>query len=86
MYSVHMNYFIFFRITELESLGYLGRSVNKQNIHSMVERLAYSDWLILYYLAQVSQLPSIFFNVGTKTSCRSKLELVIIENIISLKT
>ena len=47
--------FSFFRVTELESLGYIGRSVNKQNIHAMVERLAYSDWLILYYLAQVSQ-------------------------------
>ena len=58
-YAVNDNYdlifLFFFRVTELESLGYIGRSVNKQNIHAMVERLAYSDWLILYYLAQVSQ-------------------------------
>ena len=56
--------FSFFRVTELESLGYIGRSVNKQNIHAMVERLAYSDWLILYYLAQVSQQIGIKKNHG----------------------
>ena len=49
-----MNYIINFRLTELENLGHLTADVNKRNIQDMVQRLAYSDWLILHYLAQVS--------------------------------
>ena len=48
------NAFLFFRLTELENLGHLTADVNKRNIQDMVQRLAYSDWLILHYLAQVS--------------------------------
>ena len=44
---------ITFRVTELENMGHLGRGVDRRHIQNMVEKLAYSDWLILYYLAQV---------------------------------
>ena len=46
-------YLFTFRVTELENMGHLGRGVDRRHIQNMVEKLAYSDWLILYYLAQV---------------------------------
>ena len=41
-------------------MGHLGRGVDRRHIQNMVEKLAYSDWLILYYLAQVT-----LFQIGT---------------------
>ena len=48
-----MIYVLTFRVTELENMGHIGRGVDRRQIQDMVEKLAYSDWLILYYLAQV---------------------------------
>ena len=53
-------YLLTFRVTELENMGHLGRGVDRRHIQNMVEKLAYSDWLILYYLAQVT-----LFQIGT---------------------
>lgn len=40
------------RLVKLENLGYLDKTIPRADIDSVVGRLAYSDWLILYYLAQ----------------------------------
>jgi hypothetical protein len=42
-----------FRMVGLENLGYLDQKVRRSDIEAVVQRLSYSDWLILYYLAQV---------------------------------
>lgn len=55
-------YILAFRVTELENMGHLGRGVDRRHIQNMVEKLAYSDWLILYYLAQVR-----FLQIHTRT-------------------
>ncbi len=36
----------------MEATNYLGRSVHPGDIETVVEKLPYSDWLILYFLAQ----------------------------------
>ena len=51
--STYVPHVLAFRVTELENMGHLGRGVDRRHIQNMVEKLAYSDWLILYYLAQV---------------------------------
>lgn len=45
-----LNFFL--RLVKLENIGYLDSSILREDIDSVVNRLAYSDWLILYYLAQ----------------------------------
>ncbi len=40
-------------MVQLENLGYLDRNVKRADVHEVVQALSYSDWLILYYLAQV---------------------------------
>ena len=37
----------------LSNLGYLGKEIDSTITREVVKRLSYSDWLILYYLAQV---------------------------------
>ena len=37
---------------KLDSRGYLDSRVRRQDVEAVVSRLSYSDWLILYFLAQ----------------------------------
>ena len=48
LFSIH--FFLYFGLF----LGYLGKTVNARQLQDVVLRLGYSDWLIVYYLAQVS--------------------------------
>lgn len=40
------------RFVELDSRGHLDKEVKRKNVHAVISRISYSDWLILYYLAQ----------------------------------
>jgi len=40
------------RFIKLESRGYLGTAVDRNDVHAVVQDLNYSDWLIFYFLAQ----------------------------------
>merc|ERR1719369_2170648 len=40
------------RLVQLESLGHLDKDIRRADIDSVVSRLAYPDWLILFYLAK----------------------------------
>jgi len=40
------------RLVKLENLGYLDKTLSREDIEKVVGKLAYPDWLILYYLAQ----------------------------------
>ena len=44
----------FSRMTFLANLGHLNKDVPRSAMEEVVQRLSYADWLILYYLAQVS--------------------------------
>ena len=48
----------YFRMVTMENLGHLDHhgKVRGKDIEDVVSRLSYSDWLILYYLAQVIML------------------------------
>ena len=52
----------------MENLGHVDHhgKVRKIDIEAVVSRLSYSDWLILYYLAQVRKitLQSYFYNLA----------------------
>ena len=41
-----------FRFVKLDSRGYLDSRIRRQDVDAVVSRLSYSDWLILYFLAQ----------------------------------
>lgn len=40
------------RMVKLENMGYLDQNVGREQAEAVVSTLSYSDWLILYYLAQ----------------------------------
>jgi len=40
------------RLVKLENLGYLDRTIPRDDVERVVGKLEYADWLILYYLAQ----------------------------------
>ena len=37
---------------KLESRGFLGKNIDREEIQQVVGQMSYADWLILYYLAQ----------------------------------
>lgn len=39
-------------MVKLENLGHLDKDIQRSHIDSVVTRLAYPDWLILFYLAK----------------------------------
>jgi hypothetical protein len=43
------------RCVQLETAAVLGRQASKVDVEAVVSRLSYSDWLILYYLAQAME-------------------------------
>jgi len=40
------------RLVKLENLGHLDKDIQRADIDSVISRLAYPDWLILFYLAK----------------------------------
>jgi hypothetical protein len=40
------------RLVQLQNLGYLDQNQYRHDIDTVVRSVSYSDWLILYYLAQ----------------------------------
>ena len=47
--------YCFKRVTILENLGHLDKTVFKSEMKEVVKKLDYSNWLFIYYLAQVSE-------------------------------
>ena len=52
--SLLHNWFKLFslRLVQLQNLGYLDQNQYRHDIDTVVRSVSYSDWLILYYLAQ----------------------------------
>ena len=42
----------FVRFVKLETRGFLGRNVDREDVEKVVSQMSYSDFLIFYYLAQ----------------------------------
>ena len=41
-----------YRFVKLETRGFLGRNVDREDVEKVVGQMSYSDFLIFYYLAQ----------------------------------
>ena len=39
-------------MVKLENLGHLDKTIHREDVDMVLSKLAYSDWLILYFLAQ----------------------------------